>query len=257
MFPRAFSGSSGTSKGAGVRPTVMSFESDMLHFIRTSNGQFMQENASEQGNALGAIAFLQAMTAQLATPGEDGAARVTASLGDIARGLDERAFGLMLLFLALPCCLPFVYLLPQIVALPMLALSAQLASGRESPWLPKRFAEREFQISGFRDVLDRSAKYIGWFERIARPRFLAVTGPLGARIVGALLMVPCASILLPLPATNTVPGIGVCLAALGLVERDGLLVTLGVTIGLIWVAVLAIFGLEAASLFRAWISARI
>ncbi|MEO0879943.1 MAG: exopolysaccharide biosynthesis protein [Pseudomonadota bacterium] len=181
------------------------------------------------------------------TAGADGA---EASLGDIVDSLDERAFGILILLLALPCCLPFVYLLPQIVALPMLALAGQLAAGAHHPWLPQKMKARRFKIAEFEKVLTRSERYLGWIERIARPRLRAVTGDIGVRVVGALLLLPTASILIPLPSTNTVPGIGVAVAALGLIERDGLLVIGGLFLGLLWIALLAFFGLEAASLIK-------
>ena len=180
----------------------------------------------------------------------------TASLGDVLDRLDERAFGLLLLLLALPCCLPFVYVLPQIVAVPMLALAGQLALGKRTPWFPEKLRQRSFVVRDFRDVLDRSEKYLGWVERLASPRLRAVTGHGGARFVGLVLLVPIASILTPLPGTNTVPGIGVAIAALGLIERDGVLVILGLVIGFLWVALLITLGLEAASLIKAWISAQ-
>ena len=225
----------------------------------TPQDEMTATTLSNHGDApLGAIDFLRAILANLkarATP-ESADDKATASLGAVIARLDERAFGFMLLLLALPCCLPFVYLLPQIVALPMMALAAQLALGRSSPWLPSKLAAREFEIGGFADVLDRSARYVGWFEHVARPRLAAVTGRVGARLVGLLLLAPCASILVPLPATNTVPGIGVAIAALGLIERDGLLVILGILVGFIWIAALLIFGLEAASLMKAWVAAR-
>ena len=181
----------------------------------------------------------------------------TARLGDVLDRMDERAFGLLLLLLALPCCLPFVYLLPQLVALPMLALAAQLAMGRHHPWLPRKLHDRSFPISTFHGVVDRSAKYVGWFERLAKPRLLALTDGVGARIVGALLLAPTASILVPLPSTNTVPGIGVAIASLGLIERDGVLVLIGLFIGLLWITLLLFLGLEAAHLIKDWISARL
>ncbi|MEQ8936003.1 MAG: exopolysaccharide biosynthesis protein [Amphiplicatus sp.] len=180
----------------------------------------------------------------------------TASLGDVLDRLDERAFGLLLLLLALPCCLPFVYVLPQIVALPMLALAGQLALGKRTPWFPEKLRRRSFVVRDFRNVLDRSEKYLGWVERLASPRLRAVTGHGGARFVGAILLVPIASILMPLPGTNTIPGIGVAIAALGLIERDGVLVILGLLVGFLWVALLLTLGLEAASLIKAWVSAR-
>lgn len=177
-----------------------------------------------------------------------------AHLGNIIDRLDERAYGFLILLLALPCCLPFVYLLPQIVALPMLALAGQMAAGRQHPWLPRALHERPFSIPAFEKVLARASKYVGFVERIARPRLAPVTGHVGARIVGILLLIPTASILVPLPSTNTIPGIGVAIAALGLIERDGVLVILGLIIGFLWVGLLAFLGLEAASLIKAWVS---
>lgn len=179
----------------------------------------------------------------------------TATLGDVLDRLDERAFGLLLLLLALPCCLPFIYVLPQIVSLPMLALAGQLALGRRSPWLPNRLRRRSFVVADFRHVVERAEKYLGWVERLATPRLKPVTGRGGARLVGLVLLVPIGSIMVPLPGTNTVPGIGVAVAALGLIERDGVLVVLGLLIGFLWVALLLTLGLEAASLIKAWLAA--
>lgn len=208
----------------------------------------------------GATQILKDVLAELATgphaiEKETGAPQ--ARLGDLIDALDERAFGFLLLLLALPCCLPFVYLLPQIVALPMLALAAQLALGREHPWLPKKLHDRDFNVPDFQKVVRRSERYLGWFERVARPRLAGVTDGLGARIVGGLLLIPTASILVPLPSTNTIPGIGVAIAALGLIERDGVLVILGLVIGFAWVTLLLVLGVEAASLIKDWLTARL
>lgn len=178
----------------------------------------------------------------------------TAALGDVVDRLDERAFGFLLLLLALPCCLPFVYGLPQIVALPMLALAGQLALGRRHPWLPRKLHDRRFEIAAFSTVLGRAEKYVGWLERIATPRLRPVTSHLALRIVGGLMLIPIASILTPLPLTNTVPGVGVAIAALGLIERDGLLVVGGLLIGFIWVFLLVFVGAETLQLAKDWLT---
>ena len=171
------------------------------------------------------------------------------SLESLADALKERAFGMMLLALALPCCLPFVYLIPQIVALPMLVLTGQMAAGRHVPWLPEKLKTRDFDIAAMRDVVGRGKRWFGWAEHIARPRLLAISGPRASRIIGALLLVPCASILVPLPSTNTIPGIGVAIASIGLIERDGLLILAGLVIGLLWVAFLVV----SAPLLAVWL----
>lgn len=176
--------------------------------------------------------------AALEEAARDGSTRL--SLGDLAANLKERAFGMMLLALALPCCLPFVYLIPQIVALPMLVLTGQMAGGRHVPWMPDKLKTRDFDIAAMRAIVARGKKWFGWAETFARPRLLMLSSPRASRIIGALLLVPCASILVPLPSTNTVPGIGVAIASIGLIERDGLLILLGLLIGLLWVAFLLI-----------------
>lgn len=177
-----------------------------------------------------------------------------AKLGDVVDRLDERAFGFLLLLLALPCSLPFVYGLPQIVALPMLALAGQLAAGARHPWMPHKLHERTFSIHALQNVLARAEKYVGWVERFATPRLKPVTGHLGIRLVGGLMLIPIASILAPFPLTNTVPGIGVAIAALGLIERDGVLVIGGLLIGFIWVFLLLFLGAETLQLAKDWLT---
>lgn len=181
------------------------------------------------------------------------AGRADASLGDFVERLDERAFGLALLLFALPSSVPFVYVLPQVLSLPMLALAGQMAAGRESPWLPRKMWERRFELAPIKAVIERCEPYTRWFEKIARPRLTAVTGRMGSRIIGALLLIPAFSILVPLPATNAVPAMGISVASLGLIERDGVLVILGLMVGIGWVVLLLVFGLSAATILKDWL----
>ena len=76
------------------------------------------------------------------------------SLRMIFDRLDERAFGAALFILALPCCIPFLYGVPQVVSLPMMVLAAQMVAGREEPWLPQKFGQRMIDKKG----LTRTAK---------------------------------------------------------------------------------------------------
>jgi len=72
--------------------------------------------------------------------------------------------------------------------------------------------------------------------------------------VGAVFVLFCASILLPLPATNTTPGIAVALASIGLITRDGFLVLIGLVLGVAWIALLiigfSVFGLAFLDLAK-------
>ena len=72
------------------------------------------------------------------------------------------------------------------------------------------------------------------------------------RLVGVALVVFSASIMVPLPGTNTVPGIAVVVVAMGLLQRDGILVILGTILGTAWIATLLIAGATLASLIKTW-----
>jgi hypothetical protein len=189
--------------------------------------------------------FLQSLEAMAQEAVPDGF-----SLHQIMDRLDERAFGAALFLLALPCAIPFLYLVPQIVALPMMALTLQMLAGREEPWLPEKFGQRKIDKAGLTRMATFGRKWFGWLEHISHPRLTWLTGPKAERLVAVFLTVFCASILIPLPSTNTMPGIGVAIAAFGLMSRDGVLVILGLIIGSIWISLLvlaAMFGFDAAT----------
>ena len=164
------------------------------------------------------------------------------TLGDFIEALGERAFGVVLFALALPVCIPFLYGVPQVIALPMLALAAQMAMGREEPWLPERFRGRRLEKAGLDRMARGGRKWFGWMEALARPRLTFLSGPTMERVIGGFFLIFCASILVPLPLTNSTPGIAVVIASLGLLTRDGLLVLAGLALGLFWVGLLVIGG---------------
>ena len=176
-----------------------------------------------------------------------------ASLRWILDQLHERAFGLFLLILALPCCIPFLYGVPQIVALPLMFVSAQVLMGRKSPWLPAKLAARTVTYEGLQGLSDRAGPWLRRIEAFSRPRLGFLTRPPVDRLIGLALVLFSASILVPLPGTNTVPGIGVVLVSMGLLQRDGILVRLGTLLGTAWIATLIFAGATLASLIKGWI----
>lgn len=157
---------------------------------------------------------------------------------DFIEGLGERAFGVVLFALAIPVCIPFLYGVPQIVALPMIALSLQMALGRPEPWLPARFKSRMIDKTGLDRMAGGARKWFGWLEALARPRLLWLSGPRAEQAVGGVFILFCCSILMPLPLTNSAPGVAIAIASLGLITRDGILVLLGLVLGLAWIAIL-------------------
>lgn len=167
--------------------------------------------------------------------------------------LNERAFGLFLLVLALPCCIPFLYGIPQVVSLPLMLVSVQILVGRRTPWLPAKLGARTVTKEGLQSLSDRAGPWLRKIEAISRPRLTALSRPPVDRLVGFGLVLFSASILVPLPGTNTVPGIAVVVISMGLLQRDGILILLGLLLGTAWIATLIVAGATLATLLRGWI----
>ena len=164
------------------------------------------------------------------------------TLREIFDALDERAFGAILFALALPCCIPFLYAVPQIVSLPMAAIAFQMVLGRNEPWLPEKFAARRIDKAGLERISRSGRKFFGWAEKIARPRLTFLVHSAAERVIGAFLCLFCGSILVPLPLTNTTPGFAVALVSFGLMARDGAMMIAGLIIGISWIGMLFIHG---------------
>ncbi len=178
------------------------------------------------------------------------------SVGELLEALEDRAFGMAMLLFALPCCLPFVYGIPQVLSVPMLLIALQIVSGRHRLWLPESLKRRTFSRAGFAEVAERSQKYLKWFEALSRPRLSYLTRGAAERVFGLFMAIFCVSIALPLPLTNSMPALAVAIMSIGFIERDGLLVIAGTLLGTFWVLMLAFFA-AAFFAFLAWIGAEL
>jgi len=80
--------------------------------------------------------------------------------------------------------------------------------------------------------------------RISAPRLRHLTAPRALPLVGLFGVVMGTAMLIPIPFTNVLPGIGLVIVSFGVLNRDGLLVIGGVIVGVAGIVVLA---------FAAWL----
>ena len=102
---------------------------------------------------------------------------------------------------------------------------------RRSPWLPGRLLRRPLRADAVRRAMDRGLVWVGRIERISRPRLRPLTGGKAMEFVNGLFIVACGALLLTpfmfVPLSNTLPGLGVILLAMGMLQRDGACVLFG------------------------------
>jgi hypothetical protein len=153
--------------------------------------------------------------------------RVT--LGDMAEFLGDRSIGGLLLVLALPMALPVAAVgISVLFGVPMIVISAQLALGYRRAWLPAGLARRSVPRSAFLTIVDRILPTLRRLERIVRPRAGWLAGPWARVPVGVICFVLAIIITLPLPLGHVVPATAISVLALGLIERDGIAIALGI-----------------------------
>lgn len=160
------------------------------------------------------------------------------TIGQIRDRLDERAFGLMILILAIPCLVPALYGVPQIVGVPILLLAGQMLVGRKEPWLPEGVLKRTVSKSMLDRMADFATRRMGWLERLSRPRLKIFATGIAEQMAAAFMILATLTIVLPM--TNTVPSVALALLSVGLIQRDGLFVAAGASVAVGWATALAI-----------------
>jgi len=174
------------------------------------------------------------------------------SLGELMHALHERGFGLLMLVLVLPNCVP-VPLPPgisTIFSLPLLFLSTQMLMGLDSPWLPGWLHKKKINRRTLAKIISRANPRLKKIEILLRPRLSFASTRTGEKLLGGFWLIFSISIAIPLPMTNFIPGVGILVSALGLLSKDGVVLLLGILIGLggIVVTTMVIFlGAQAAS----------
>ncbi len=152
------------------------------------------------------------------------------SVDDIIKAMDARAFGALLLIFGFPNALPAPPGTSGILGLPLLYLSSQMMLGR-APWLPKLIAARSMTRSDFGHLVERVTPWLGWADRFMAPRLQFLVDPRAEKLLGAFCLILSMVLVLPIPLGNMLPAFAICLIALGVLERDGLWIMIGIGVG--------------------------
>jgi hypothetical protein len=167
------------------------------------------------------------------------------SLGDIADAMADRSFGAFLVVFCLPNLIPLPPGATFILGLPLVFIAFQMAFSRlDTIWLPRRLHDYSFDNKAFSAVLD---KFIPWMikaERYIKPRFWSGNTRLYERILGVFALLLAIVIFLPIPLGNMGPSFALAFMGLGLTERDGVMVSLGVLVGAVFTIIVGYVGYE-------------
>jgi hypothetical protein len=169
----------------------------------------------------------------------DGGGKEHISLFDLVASLGNRSFVPLLIIFALPNLFFFVPGASVITGPPLIFVAAQLVLGRPSVWLPKVLGQRSINQQVFGRIVSRAVPWIEWVERLARPRYWALSRKVADLTVGIACLVMAIFMFLPIPFANSLPALSVIMLALSLGEHDGLWLLGGVIVSFASFAVMA------------------
>lgn len=184
---------------------------------------------SEQEGAVRLPGIVDKMVAE--TDGEE------ASVRNLLGASSTRSYGPLLLIPSLILLTPLGGLpgLPAVAAVLTILVSGQLISGRQHPWLPDWMLNLSFRRQRLLDSEGRLKRWLRALGKVFKPRLENLMNPLVEKVVaGACILLALA--FLPLgfiPLAVAAPAAAICVLALGITTRDGLLTAVGLAISLI------------------------
>jgi hypothetical protein len=156
------------------------------------------------------------------------------TLGDFIDPLGERAFGFLILILALPNFIPVPIGVGGVMGVLVVLVGLQMLIGFEHPWLPGALRRRSVKRASLERFIGKLTPVLRWLERLCQPRWEALTRHPPHRISGFLLILIGIALSLPIPFTNYPFGFLLVVYAVALIERDG------IALAIAWVASAAV-----------------
>lgn len=148
------------------------------------------------------------------------------SVGALIDQLDSRAYGVLLLVLALPMCIPNVPGISTIFGVLMMLPAMQMVLGSRRLWVPRRVRSWEVESAQLRRTLRAAIPTLKRVEYLIKPRWARLTRFPVTILVGLQTLLMAFILILPIPFANWPPGMTVAMTALALLQRDGLLMLL-------------------------------
>lgn len=161
------------------------------------------------------------------------------TIGEIKNALHERGFGILLAIAAIPICLP-VPVPPgytTIFSIPLFIFSVQMVLGMRAPWLPAWIEKKSIKRASLEKIVAKADPWLKKIENRMQPRMTYISVHTWERIIGIFAFVFALSIALPIPLTNFPPGWGILVMSLGLLNRDGVTILIGMIIGTIGIGI--------------------
>ena len=152
------------------------------------------------------------------------------TVGELMKQFQRRSFGGVLLILALLAMVPGVSVFAGIA---MIAPAFQLFAGMPTPVFPAFIHKREVNVANLKKWGLKLAVWLRKIETLVIPRWPTLSTPVARRIIGAITVLLAIVVAIPFPLSNFPPALATVCFALGILERDGLMIIIGSLISVV------------------------
>ncbi len=144
----------------------------------------------------------------------------------LLEALRKRAFGFLLLFLAIPNVIPMPPGLSTIFGVLLLFPAIQMMIGNKQPWFPPAISKRRLRQSSLNFIVKKSEPWLNRIEPLTHERLVFLTEGAAIPVLGFVCLTLALILMLPIFLGNLFPGLAIAAIAIGLIQRDGLFVLL-------------------------------
>lgn len=161
----------------------------------------------------------------------------------ILRVLGDRAFGVALLFFALPSALPFSAIpgISFVFSAPIILFACQMIFARKTLWLPKIIAKRTIHQKTISKIIHTTVPWLIKIEYFLKPRWSFMTCRFMEIINGSVIFCLAILLILPIPLSNFIFAALLIIFSLGLIEKDGLFLVVGYIFTIIYISFIYVF----------------
>ena len=157
-------------------------------------------------------------------------AGTTPTLMDVAGFAGPKTYALILLLFALPEAFPLpVAGMSTILSIPLLLVSVQMLLHGADPRLPIWLGRRRVPLYLLQALSGRLVGALRRIDRFSRPRWQGLADQ--TRLIGAFCLVLAGIIALPIPFGNMLPALCILGIAVGMLQRDGVLIAVSMAAG--------------------------
>ena len=160
----------------------------------------------------------------------------TTSLGEVIERFEDRGFGPLLLMPALIALLPTGAIpgVPTLCGITLFFICLQVAIGKSSPWLPTSIKNKEVSTHKLDSAVEKAKPYAQKAEKLLKPRLTFLSHTPSKNIIAAYCAIAslCMIPLEVLPFAVALPAFALCVTALGVTNRDGVFLIIGMLLQL-------------------------